>query len=69
MSIIVFCSVEKYCGPKTCLKNSWIVLELYLRFMKKIAGHPVKNNAVIFFIIEKAKEIVLDFLQGTVKVF
>ena len=29
----------------------------------------LENNAVIFFIIEEAKEIVLDFSQGTVKVF
>ena len=27
-----------------------------------------KNNVVIFFIIEEAKETVLDFSQGTVKV-
>ena len=29
----------------------------------------LKNNAVIFFIIEEAKETVLDFSQGAVKVF
>ena len=29
----------------------------------------LENNAVIFFIIEEAKEIVLDFSQGAVKVF
>ena len=29
----------------------------------------LENNAVIFFIIEEAKERVLDFSQGTVKVF
>ena len=27
------------------------------------------NGATMFFIIEEAKEIVLDFSQGTVKVF
>ena len=29
----------------------------------------LQNNAVIFVITEKAKEAVLDFSQGTVKVF
>ena len=29
----------------------------------------LENNAVIFFIFEQAKETVLDFSQGTVKVF
>ena len=29
----------------------------------------IENDAVIFFIIEEAKETVLDFPQGTVKVF
>ena len=29
----------------------------------------LENNAVIFFIIEEAKETLLDFSQGTVKVF
>ena len=28
-----------------------------------------ENNAVLFFIIEEAKETVLDFSQRTVKVF
>ena len=29
----------------------------------------LENNAAIFFIIEEAKEIVLDFSEGNVKVF
>ena len=29
----------------------------------------LENNAVMFFITEKAKETVLDFSQGIVKVF
>ena len=29
----------------------------------------LENNAVIFFIIEEAKETVLDFSQGTIKIF
>ena len=29
----------------------------------------LENNTVIFFIIEEAKETVLDFSQGTVKLF
>ena len=29
----------------------------------------LENNATIFFIIDEAKEEVLDFSQGTVKVF
>ena len=29
----------------------------------------LESNAVIFFLIEKAKETVLDFSKGTVKVF
>ena len=29
----------------------------------------IENNTVIFFIIEEAKEAVLYFSQGTVKVF
>ena len=33
-------------------------------------GNVIGNNyRVIFFIIEKAKETILDFSQGTVKVF
>ena len=28
----------------------------------------LEKNATIFFIIEEAKEAILDFLQGTVKV-
>ena len=29
----------------------------------------LENNALIFFIIEEANETVLDFSQGTIKVF
>ena len=35
-----------------------------INFIRNLA-----NNPVIFFIFEEAKETVLDFSQGTVKVF
>ena len=31
-------------------------------------GENVSDNTIMFFIIEKAKEVILDFSQGTVKV-
>ena len=31
-------------------------------------GENVNDNTIMFFIIEEAKETILDFLQGTVKV-
>ena len=31
-------------------------------------GNPEKKNATIFFIIEEAKEKVLDFLKGIIEV-
>ena len=31
-------------------------------------GENVNDNTIMFFIIEKAKEVILDFSQGTVKV-
>ena len=31
-------------------------------------GEDVDNNTIMFFIIEKGKETILDFLQGTMKV-
>ena len=39
-----------------------------INFRGNLARNPVANTA-IFFIIDEAKEIVLDFSQGTVKVF
>ena len=32
-------------------------------------GEDVNVNTILFFIIEEGKEIILDFSQGTVKVF
>ena len=36
-----------------------------INFTGNLSGN---NNRLIFFIIEKAKETILDFSQGTVKV-
>ena len=47
-------------------------LDVDPKAMKQInfTGNVIGNNyRVIFFIIEKAKETILDFSQGTVKVF
>ena len=35
----------------------------------KLTLLEIWNNKTIFFIIEEAKETILDFSQGTVKVF
>ena len=39
-----------------------------ISFTGNLARNPVANTTV-FFVIEEAKETVLDFSQGTVKVF
>ena len=39
-----------------------------INFVGDLARDPIANTT-IFFIIEEAKEIVLDFLQKTVRLF
>ena len=39
-----------------------------INFTGNLDWNPIAN-AVMFFIFEEAKEIILDFSQGTVKVF
>ena len=39
-----------------------------INFTGNLDWNPIAN-AIMFFIFEEAKEIILDFSQGTVKVF
>ena len=47
-----------------------IKLDADLKTIQQINfSRNLENNATIFFIIQEAKETVLDFSKGTVKVF
>ena len=47
-----------------------IRLDADLKIIQQINfSRNLENNATIFFIIQEAKETVLDFSKGTVKVF
>ena len=61
-------------------KTYYEMIAIYLSKQKALDADPkaiqqinftgnLEKNAVIFFIIKEAKETVLDFSQGTVKVF
>ena len=68
------------CCTKNISKNCYKMIVIYLSKQQTLEADQkaiqkihftgnLEREATIVFIIEEAKEIVLDFLQGTVKVF
>ena len=68
------------CCTKNISKNCYKMIAIYLSKQQTLEADQkaiqkihftgnLEREATIVFIIEEAKEIVLDFLQGTVKVF